>query len=88
MILVAFELVVGVYAITRIVDAIQFYLVQWISAVGFVVWLAVGNTAYEFAARAGLDGGVAHDLPGGRRSCWSWPCAWLPSGPFPRMPEG
>ena len=46
---VAVELVVGVYAITRIVDQIQFYLVQWISAVGFVLWLAVGNAAYEFA---------------------------------------
>jgi hypothetical protein len=46
---VALELVVGVYAITRIVDQIQFYLVQWISAVGFVVWLAIGHAGFEFA---------------------------------------
>jgi hypothetical protein len=46
---VAVELLVGVYAVTRIVDGIQFYLVQWISAVGFVLWLAVGNAAIGFA---------------------------------------
>ena len=34
---------------TRIVDHIQYYLVQWISAVGFVLWLGVGLTAWEFA---------------------------------------
>ena len=28
---------------------IQFYLVQWISAVGFVLWLAVGKATIEFA---------------------------------------
>ncbi|HEY3673336.1 MAG TPA: hypothetical protein VGN51_20545 [Acidimicrobiia bacterium] len=47
--LVAVELVTGVYAITRIVDAIQFYLVQWISGVGFVLWLAIGGACIEFA---------------------------------------
>jgi hypothetical protein len=58
LVLVAFELVVGVYAITRIVDDIQFYLVQWISAVGFVLWLAVGHAVCEFA-RARWSGAAA-----------------------------
>jgi hypothetical protein len=53
--LVAVELVVGIYAVTRIVDSIQFYLVQWISAVGFVLWLAVGNASFELA-RTQLSG--------------------------------
>ena len=49
LVLVAIELVVGVYAVTHIAGPIQFYLVQWISAVGFVFWLAVGNAFLEFA---------------------------------------
>ena len=57
--LVAVELVVGVYAVTRIVGPIQFYLVQWISAVGFVLWLALGNASFEFART--------------RLSCATWP---------------
>ena len=48
-VLVAIELVVGIYAVTRIAGPIQFYLVQWISAVGFVFWLAVGNACLDFA---------------------------------------
>jgi hypothetical protein len=48
--LVAAELVVGVYGVTRVVGPIQFYLVQWISAVGFVLWLAIGNAILEFAS--------------------------------------
>jgi hypothetical protein len=46
---VAVELLVGVYAVTRIAGPIQFYLVQWISAVGFVLWFALGKAAIEFA---------------------------------------
>jgi hypothetical protein len=46
--LVGVELVVGVYAVTKVVGPIQFYLVQWISAVGFVLWLAVGQATLEF----------------------------------------
>jgi hypothetical protein len=42
-VLVAVELVAGVYAVTRIEGQIQFYLVQWISAVGFVLWMACGH---------------------------------------------
>jgi hypothetical protein len=49
LILVAVELAVGIYAVTRVVGPIQFYLVQWISAVGFVVWLALGQAILEFA---------------------------------------
>jgi hypothetical protein len=44
---VAGELVVGVYAVTKIAGPIQYYLVQWISAVGFVLWLAVGQAALD-----------------------------------------
>jgi hypothetical protein len=49
LVLVAVEVPVGVYAVTRIAGPIQFYLVQWISAVGFVLWLAIGNTCIQFA---------------------------------------
>jgi hypothetical protein len=49
LILLAVELAVGIYAVTRIVGPIQFYLVQWISAVGFVLWLALGHAILEFA---------------------------------------
>ena len=49
LILVAVELAVGIYAVTHVVGPIQFYLVQWISAVGFVLWLAVGKATIEFA---------------------------------------
>ena len=45
--LVAAELVVGVYGVTKIVGPIQYYLVQWISAVGFVLWLAIGKAALD-----------------------------------------
>ncbi len=48
LLLVALELVVGVYGVTRIVGPIQFYLVQWISAVGFVLWLGVGDAVLQF----------------------------------------
>jgi hypothetical protein len=41
--LVAIELVVGVYSTMKIVGPIQFYLVQWIAAVGFVLLIAVGS---------------------------------------------
>ena len=73
---VAAELVVGVYAVTKISGPIQYYLVQWISAVGFVLWLAVGA--------AGAGPRAARDSPRGRgharrrasRSAWCWlPCA-------------
>jgi hypothetical protein len=47
--LVAIELLVGVYAVTRIVGPIQFYLVQWISAVGLVLWIAVGHALVAYA---------------------------------------
>jgi hypothetical protein len=47
--LVVIELGVGVYAVTRIAGPIQFYLVQWISAVGFVLWLGVGHAGLELA---------------------------------------
>jgi hypothetical protein len=53
--LVALELLAGVYAVTRIVDAIQFYLVQWISAVGFVLWLAIGSAAIQLVRVRGSD---------------------------------
>ena len=67
---VAVELVVGVYAITHIVGPIQFYLVQWISAVGFVMWLANRERGLGFV-RARWSGAVAwRTSPGGRRSCW------------------
>ena len=48
MVLLAFvgiELVVGVYSTMKIVGPIQFYLVQWIAAVGFVLLVAVGSAA-------------------------------------------
>jgi hypothetical protein len=55
LLLVAVELPVGVYAVTRIVGPIQFYLVQWISAVGFVLWFAVGQAAFQFARTRQMD---------------------------------
>jgi hypothetical protein len=42
-----------VYAVTRIADAIQFYLVEWIGAAGFVLWIAVG--AAVIATARGRD---------------------------------
>ena len=63
--LVAVELVVGVYAVTRIAGPIQYYLVQWISAVGFVLWVAIGRAALELARRA--RGGAASVAVGGPR---------------------
>jgi len=45
--LVVGELLVGVYGVTKIVGPIQYYLVQWISAVGFVLWLAIGKAALD-----------------------------------------
>ncbi len=47
--LVVIQLGVGVYAVTRIAGPIQFYLVQWISAVGFVLWVGVGNAGLALA---------------------------------------
>jgi hypothetical protein len=47
--LVVVEVVVSVEAVTRIAGPISFYLVQWISAVGFVLWLAVGSSVLDFA---------------------------------------
>jgi hypothetical protein len=57
--LVAFELVVGVYGVTKIVGPVQYYLVQWISAVGFVLWIAIGNAVLELvrARRVGWSRG-------------------------------
>jgi hypothetical protein len=49
LLLVVMELIVGVYGVTRIVGPIQYYLVQWISAVAFVLWLAIGNATIEHA---------------------------------------
>jgi hypothetical protein len=54
--LVALTLLVGVYAVTRIAGPIQFYLVQWISAGGFVLWLAVGKAAIELVRTRCADG--------------------------------
>ena len=51
--LVAVELVVGVYGVTKIVGPIQYYVVQWISAVGFVLWFAVGAAGLEIARARG-----------------------------------
>jgi hypothetical protein len=65
LVLVALELVVGVYAVTRIAGPIQFYLVQWISAVGFVFWLAVGNACLEFARTRLTDVAWARTLARG-----------------------
>ena len=39
------EIAAGVYSITRIVGPVQFYLVQWLSAVGFVFLIVVGGAA-------------------------------------------
>jgi hypothetical protein len=47
--LVGAELAVGVYGVTKVVGPIQYYLVQWISAVGFVLWFAVGKAGLDFA---------------------------------------
>ena len=55
--LVVVELAVGVYAISRIEGPIQFYLVQWVSGVGFVLWLVVGRSVIETAS--GPVGGTA-----------------------------
>jgi hypothetical protein len=49
LVFVAVELIVGVYAVTRVVGPIQFYLVQWISAVGFLLWLAIGSAVLAWA---------------------------------------
>jgi hypothetical protein len=45
---VAGELVVGVYAVTKIAGPVQYYLVQWISAIGFVLWLSIGQAGLVF----------------------------------------
>jgi hypothetical protein len=45
------ELAVGVYAVMKIAGPVQYYLVQWISAIGFVLWIAVGRAGLD-AARA------------------------------------
>jgi hypothetical protein len=46
--IVGLELVGAIYSVTRIVGAIEFYLVQWITAVGFVLWFAAGNAAIRW----------------------------------------
>jgi len=64
MALVVVELVVGVYAVTRIAGDIQFYLVQWISAVGFVLWVACGHAVVAFVrTRAPAAGAERSALP-------------------------
>jgi hypothetical protein len=65
--LVVLELLVAIYAVTRVVDDIQYYLVQWISAVGFVLWLAVGAAAIEYARARWTN---ASWFPGLRRGCF------------------
>jgi hypothetical protein len=49
--LVAVEALAGVYSVTRIDGPIQFYLVQWISAVGLVAGVAVGFALIAWARR-------------------------------------
>jgi hypothetical protein len=51
LVMVVVELACGIYSITRIVGPIEFYLVQWLSAIGFVLWLAVGNALLASARR-------------------------------------
>ena len=81
LVLVAIELVVGVYSTTRIVGPIQFYLVQWISAVGFVLWSWSGlRPCLAFRGRLQALPSVADDDRRWRRSargpgvCGSGPC--------------
>lgn len=54
--LVAVELIVGVYGVTKIVGPVQYYLVQWISAVGFVLWIAVGSATIHFVRSRRVGG--------------------------------
>jgi hypothetical protein len=42
LVLVVVELLVASYAVTRIVGKLDFYLVEWISAVGLMMWIAFG----------------------------------------------
>lgn len=51
LLLVVTELFAGVYSVTRISGPIEFYLVQWISAVGLVFWIALGNALITFVRR-------------------------------------
>ena len=50
--IVALELVVAVSSVTRIVGPIESYLVQWISSVGLVMWIAVGAAVIELVRRS------------------------------------
>ena len=43
--LVLVELGVAVYSVTRIVGAVDYYLVEWISAIGLTLWIAVGRAS-------------------------------------------
>jgi hypothetical protein len=54
-VLLTVEVVAAIYGVTRITDAIVFYLVQWISAIGFVFWMAVGAAFLAWMRRD--DGG-------------------------------
>jgi hypothetical protein len=45
--LIALELAVAVYSVTRIVGPVNSYLVQWISAIGLMVWIALGGGVLE-----------------------------------------
>jgi hypothetical protein len=50
--------------VTRIAGDIQFYLVQWISAVGFVLWVGCGHAVVAFVrTRAPAAGGERSALP-------------------------
>jgi hypothetical protein len=60
--LVTVELLVGAYSVTRIVGPIQFYLVQWISAVGFLLWLAAGDAILQFARTRGAPAAVPRTI--------------------------
>jgi hypothetical protein len=43
--MVGAELAVGISSVTRVAGGIQYYLVEWISAVGLVFWIACGGAA-------------------------------------------
>jgi hypothetical protein len=45
--LVVVELAVAVYSVTRIVGPVEYYLVEWISAIGLMVWIALGGGVIE-----------------------------------------
>jgi hypothetical protein len=51
--IVGLEVIAAIYSVTRVVGAIEFYLVQWITAVGFVLWFAAGNAAIRWLRTRG-----------------------------------